>query len=565
MEPGAPRHRGWYYGGFAVLALLLIAGALLAKPVYHRFKLWRALQLTEASAEALRGNDLRTAREKAEAAIELYPADAQVERQAALVTAQSSQLNSLPFWYAAWQISHDPADHREFILAALQARQFNLAAEQLKQLQAEDPASPLTAYVEARVDYALSHFPEAMAAAKRAMDSGQAPDRAHLVYALAAQNSPDPKIRADGIDYLRQLGTRTDSLGLAALVELGNFDGITPADQALVAQLLLKHPLAGRDDKLLALRLGSHVPGANDDAILQTARELYPVNDPAGLVEIGRWLNTQHKYAETLKLIDSTTAQTRRDLFQIRLDAMAAEGQWAAINKVLQQPNLPLPEDIRLLFRARTLSALQLNGEADNAWDAAKLALINEPEKLRDFAEYASKVGKDDVARSVYQRLVQDLGQRRNAYEKWVQLERRGRHTSALHQVLLKMAADYPEDPAVINDLVYTGFLLGQSDDQSILLARKNVEQFPNLLVFRTTLGLGYLRANRAAEALALFDGLDVDWNTAPATMQVAYIATLRANGHLAEAAALEKNLSRQNLLPEEAALLDTSPSLKMP
>jgi tetratricopeptide (TPR) repeat protein len=540
--------------------VLLAVGTLLARPIYHKFKAWRALNLTEKSIQALKNNDLRTATETAEAALQLWPNDVRVLRQAALVTERTSPLRALPLWQAAWVYYHDPADQRAYILDALNAGQVGAAAAELKDLQARDANNPQAWYVEARIYLALGQWPEAMATAKRAVDSGQAPDDAHVLYAVAAQFSPEATVRAEGMNYLLKLAQQNDDLGLRALRALANYQALPPADFELVSQHLLSHPLATREDKLLALRLRGRFPNANDDAIVQAARDLFPIDDPNSLVTIGQWLNTQGKYEQSLKLIDTQTALTRRDLFLIRLDAMAAQNEWKAIDDLLQKPNVPLQESLLLLFRARTQTELGAGAKADLAWDAVRLATADKPAELRDVAKYAAKLKLDDVARSAFQKLVDDPGQRRTAFENWVALERRGRHTAALHQVLVKMAAAYPNDPIVRNDLLYTGFLLGEADISQILAARQNAEKTPNQLANLITLALGYLRSQppRPADAMALFDGLDIDWSAVDPSFQAVYIAVLRANGRTSQADALQKKLPSTNLLSEEADLLKT-------
>jgi len=560
VEPGAPRHRAWYYGGLAAVVLALVVGALAARPVYHKIKQWRALSLTEKSIQALKNNDLRGATEAAEAALQMWPNDLRVVRQAAIVTERTSPARALPLWQAAWFYYHNPADQRAYILDALNAGQVGAAASELKELQTRTANNPQDQYVESRIYLALGQWPDAMDAAKRAMDTGQGPESAQLVYALAAQMSTDEALRTREMDYLRKLTQQSDDLGLQALRALATYQALPPADADLVAQCLLAHPLATRDDKLLALRLRGKFPNANDDEILQTARDLFPDNDPNSLVTLGQWLNNQAKYEQALKLVDTQTAFTRKDLFLIRLDAMAALDQWAAIDELLQRPNVPLPESLLLMFRARTQTELHRGAKADLAWDAVRLATANKPAELRDVAKYAAKLKLDDVARSAYQKLVDDPEQRRQAFENWVGLERRGLHTSALHQVLMKMAAAYPNDPVVRNDALYTGFLLGEADISQILAARQNVEKTPNQLANLITLALGYLRSQppRAADALKLFDGLDINWPVVDPSFQAVYIAVLRANGRVTEADALQKKLATGNLLSEETNLLAT-------
>ena len=559
-EIGAPRPRIWLYSGLAALALIVLAALFLAGPIYDRFKLWRALQLTEASAQALRSDDpnaLDTARKDAQVAVQLWPYDARVLRQVALVNARTDAHDALPFWFQAWKLSRDPSDLRETILAALAANELAFASEQFNLLQTTDPNNPLTWLTEARLDLALDEYPEALAASERVLKAGSIPDEAHFVYAEATQKSSDPAVRAKGVEHLRLLSARTDHLGLLALRDLALYPGNDPFQITEISQRLQNHPLATRDDKLLALTLRARLPGADGQVLESTARELFPANDPDSLVALGHWLMSQHKYTDVLDLIDTQTSLQRRDLFLIRLDAMAVLKQWPAIYDLLNRPSPPIEEEIRLLFLARTLTEMRDTARADLAWQRLRLYIANEPKKLLDVAVYAQKLGYEDIAREIYTKLLDDLHERRSAYEQLVALERQAHHTEALHELLVKMAANYPSDPFVTNDHLYTGFLVSTPTSAQIDTARQLVQQFPAMLSYRITLALGYLRASQPAAALNVFAGLPINWSVVNPSWCAVFSAVLRANGDEADADTLKGMIPADQLLPEELEILN--------
>jgi tetratricopeptide (TPR) repeat protein len=560
VEPGAPRPKIWLYSGLAALAVIVLAAIFLAGPVYDRFKLWRALQLTEASALALRSNDpnaLETARTDAQVALQLWPYDPRVFRQAALVNAVTDEREALPFWVQAWKLSHDPADLREAILAALAANELAFASDQFNLLQSADPNNPLTWLTEARLDLALDEWPEALAAAERVLKTNPIPDDAHFVYAQATQKSPDPAVRAQGVQHLRLLSARTDLLGLRALRDLAGYPGNDPYQITEIARRLEDHPLATRDDKLLALTLRDRLPGADDQAIETSARQLFPATDPDSLVALGHWLMSQHKYSDVLDLIDTQAAFQRRDLFLIRLDAMAIEKQWPAILDLLNRPEPPIEEEIRLLFVARTLTEMGDTERAGLAWERLRLYISNQPAKLLDVGVYAQKLGYDDIAREIYTKLLDDLKQRRQAYAQLIAIERNDHHTTALHDLLVKMAQSYPSDPFVRSDLLYTGFLLGPPADADLETARQLVRQFPSMLSYRITLALGYLRANQPAAALNVFENLPINWSVVNPSWRAIFSAVLRANGDEKDAQTLKDMVPADQLLPEELEILN--------
>jgi len=543
-----------------IAAVLLLVGGLAARPAYHWFKQWRALQLVEASAQAMQDKDLKTASEKANAAMRLWAYDARILRQEAKVFAATQNPAALPMWMQTWSYSHDLADLREVIESALYEGNNPIAVEQFAVLQKAQPQDPATWLLEGKIRLTQNQIPEALAEFKKVLDAGKAPPDAHLLYAKTAVLSGDPTQVHDGLEHLRTLTERTDELGLEALRLLGNFPALSAGEAEPIAKKLQSHPLATGSDKLLALHLLGEVPGANEESLLKTARELFPANDPGALHSLGTWLMHEHKYAAVLQLVDSQTALTREDLFLLRADAMAATGQWEAIGRELKLPKLPLPEEERLLLEARVQTELGQGASAELAWERIRNNVADQPQKLLNVAMYAMHLSLFDVARPAFEELRSRPDQRRTAYEQLTLIERRTGHTKALHLLLLDMAKVYPNDLVVRNDVLYTGFLLGEAGAEQIDAARKLVsDSKAPFLSFRVTLALGLLTAGQPAEALKAFDGVtDSTWPAGTNSWNAVYVGVLRANGQREKASHLEQSVHPDNLLTEEKTLLLT-------
>lgn len=557
MDFDGPNPRKRLYIILAVLAVILIIAGLSARPAYHWFKQWRALQFVEASANALKAKDLATASQKADAAMQLWPFDVRVIRQEAIVRSQINPAEALFFWQRTWEISRDVGDLRQFVETALNAANFPLAVQEFTELQKLEPNDPATWILEAKIRFSQNNVPEALAILQKVIASGKAPDDARLLYAQASQYSADPVVRGENLDYLRSLATRTDDFGLRALRILLTYANLPRSDWNSVAQKLQKHPLATRDDKLAALHLEAMMPETDEATLLKTARDLFPNNDADALVELGHWLSSQHKYDDVLSLIDETSALKRQDLFLIRIDAMNAQHQWTALDDLLNRPKLPIPDEIRLLFQARVLTELGRSESADLAWQRISNAVADQPAKLRDVALYAVQIGEDDVARPALQQLVKNPDQRRLALQELVQLEHRAHNLPAMHDVLTQMAGYFPSDIVVQNDLLYTGFLLDNAGPEQIAAAQRLVAQDPHTLSYRMTLALGQLKASHPAAALQVFsDVADSTWPTSYNHWNAVYVGVMRANAQADKAAKVASIINVADLLPEEQKLL---------
>ncbi len=557
FDPPHPHKRLFIALAVATVVLLVVA-ALAAKPVYHWVNRWRALQSVEASIQAQRTGDAKTAIEKAQTAMHLWPYDASVVRQMAMAVSTSSPTAALPFWQKAWSMSHDLGDLRNFVETAIDAGNFPLAVDELTQLQKLDANNAGTWKLVARIRLSQNNVPEALDALKKVMASPGGPADARLLYAQTELFSADPATRADGLDYLRMLAARTDEFGLRALRALVNDANLPTADYDSIAKRMLAHPQASRDDKLAALRLEGLEPGADEDTLVKTALGLFPNNDADGLVTVARWLRINGRPGAALKIIDPAASLKRQSLFNERILAMADLRQWTAMNDLLNQPNLPLQKENLLLLQALTLSQLGQGVQTDLAWERIHNEVADQPKKLLDVAIYAIHFGLDDIARPALQSVMEAPEQRRVACEQLVQLERRDHHTEALHDVLAKMAGYYPQDLVVRNDLLYTGFLLGEVEPEELAAAQKLVADNPHMLSFRFTLAEGLLADNKPVDALQVFSDLaDSTMPTNYNHWNAVYVAVLRANGQLKKADYMENFVKPGDLLIEEQKLLD--------
>ncbi|HTB62149.1 MAG TPA: hypothetical protein VK737_01060 [Opitutales bacterium] len=565
VDNDAPNPRKRWYIILAVLAVLAAVCALLARPVYHRFKHWRALQLVQASEQAMAEKNLQSAQEKANAALQLWPDDVRTVRQEAKVILISNPAGALPYWLDTWQLSNDLTDLRQAVDIAIATGNFPVAFANFEDLQQRDPNNPATWMLEGKIRLSQNQIPEALDDFKKVLASKNAPPDVHLYYARAAQLSSDPAERAAGLAHLQSLAQRTDDLGLQSLRALANYPELTLDDAITVADQLTAHPQANKQDKLTALQLRSRVPGADVDKLIQSARDLFPGDDADSLAAIGTWLVSQNQNQAVLKLIDESTAMKRQDLFLIRTGAMAGLGQWTEIDNLLNRtdPRPPIPNELKQLFEARTLSAQGQTRAAEYAWQNIRNAVADQPIKLYNVAQYAAQLGLDDVARPAFEQLANNPEFRRAALTALVQLEHHVRDTATLRKVLEQLGKYYPDDSVVQNDLLYVGFLLGDTGPEKIAAARALQAKNPTYLANRMTLALGLLLAKQPADALkALADVKDSTWPLAYEHDQgndwnAVYVGLMRANGQLDRANQITAAVHADELLPEEAALLN--------
>jgi hypothetical protein len=87
-------------------------------------------------------------------------------------------------------------------------------------------------------------------------------------------------------------------------------------------------------------------------------------------------------------------------------------------------------------------------------------------------------------------------------------------------------------------------------------LAKQLVQRDPASLPHRTLLALVYLKQNRPATALGVYEKLNVPPNALTPSALAVHAAVLKANGNLDDAVKEAAQVPRSALLPEEQALI---------
>ncbi len=554
----------------AILLLLLIGAGIAVRPTYRAVKAWRARHLVAAVPEKLKNNDIRGAHDAAQAAYALAPYDPTVARAVARVYDRLDPKRAVIFWSEVVKLTDEPEDRFALANAAIAADAIPTAREETERLLAatRKPSAELL-FLNARVLACEGKWKDVLRVLRQALDAGIDSPEVHGLLITASRMCPDPADRQAGLAHLHTLAKRTDALGLEALRALAYIGPADAADARAIGTGLEAHPSAERKDKLLALQLRRLAGENTDPAMLRkTAAYLFKEEeDPAELAELGRWLNQQKLHDQTLEIIPPDLAVKRQDLFLVRLDALAVKKQWGAIDEALKRSDAPIEEYLRLLFEARVLQETGRGRRADLAWDRARLALRDNPEKLWFMARYAERLGLFDVAQEALSRLASLPGSQKEALQQLVVVQQMRGRTRDMREALEKLARLTPEDPAVRNDLAYANILLGEKIETSVADARRLLQDAPAFLSYRVTLAAGLLRQGKPQEALELFRGIPITWAAARAGTRVAFAAVLRANKMQAEAQLVLEglDLKQQGILPEERTLLENPGPLAAP
>jgi tetratricopeptide (TPR) repeat protein len=287
--------------------------------------------------------------------------------------------------------------------------------------------------------------------------------------------------------------------------------------------------------------------GSIDQAVAQFSK-----NGPEDLLALGRWLLQQGEAARVLEVIGAAEALSRQELFLVRLDALASLGRWEEIRQTIEKEKPPIKPLYAEVFQARAAKELGQLREANAHWTLALSHALPNLEQNLYLARYAEKMGEHRVAAKAWRQVARTPAWALRAnLAALPSLEKDG-DTRGLREAVQQLTRLAPNDPAPCNDAAYLDLLLQENVKAATATAEQLCHAHPEVLAYRTTLALAYLRTHRLAEALALYERVEVPWDKAPARSQAIHAAVLAASGRIEAPAVPDSAL----LLPEERALL---------
>jgi hypothetical protein len=573
--------------------LLLISGVFLAKPASHTIKAWQARRHAQKAFALIAREKWPEARSEASAAYQLRATEPQAVRAVARFLSRTRQPDALDFWQQLEKLEKlAPEDLRDEAAIALVTGETAKAEEAIGSLLKSKEAGPAVWLLETQLSIQKGVADDAFTALDKifadARATGQQQFQAALLERSLAASSPGAADRVnDAWSRLQKLAMGKDAVGLDALVLLAQQLIVLPQDAphpfALTTEEIRKaleaHPLAQAPHKLLALDLLEHVDvraGLAGQAGQSNSRRADNVNkaiaqwkdgDAPQLLALATWLNGKGEFQRQLDAIPIDKALKSRELFLQHVDALGALGRWSEIKDLLGNERFPLDQVIQKMYLARASTQLGEEAAADNNWHRALEVARDDAGKLLTLADYAEKNGKVDIAEAAYSTALNQSPKLRPAFQGKLRIAQTNRDTKEMHNILAGMLKIWPNDPSVQNDEAYLRLLLLPSDPSTInsqpstlneiaQLAANLVQHNPRSLPHRTLLALAFLKQDRPADALKVYENIQVASSALTPSSLAVHTAVLGANGRIDDAKTEAAPLKPEQILPEEAALI---------
>jgi len=589
--------------------VLLIVGVIFgARPARNAIKGWQARRHANKAFAFIEHGEWTEARDEAVAAYQLRPTEPEALRAVARYLSRTRQAEALDFWKQLQDrqllTREDCRDEAMIALRAGDLERANTAIESLLGNDGKD-ATPRDWLLAAQLALQRGSPTEAQSALQHVASGNAASPREQLLSALLelhtasqAAGAVDQQRQNEAWQRISKLAEGKDDVSLDALILLaqrilsspvggtgavpseGKKDDTEVVPPEKIIEALENHPLSQISQKLLALDLQMHADvraGRADtqrDDLIARAISNWKGAEPNALAALARWLNSKGEYQRVLDTIPLEKALQGRELLLQHLDALGALDRWDDIRKILQSEKYPLDPVIQRMYLARCNAQLGEKTASENNWQRALEAAGNDPGKLLTLADYAEKNGALNIAESAFKLAASASPKLRAAHQGQLRFAQAQRDTKKIHAILSEMLTLWPKDMAIQNDTAYTRLLLGQrsedrgqrsdvSDQKSdaelkaiVDLAENLVKKNPRSLPHRTLLALALLRQNRAADALAVYENIQVAPNALTPSALAVHAAVLAANGKSDDAQTEVEKIPFDRLLPEERELI---------
>ena len=560
--------------GSLVLVLAILFGVFGRRPAGNAIRAWQARRHAQKAFAFINKEQWTDARSEAMAAYQLSPDQPDALRAVARYLTRLHSIEALDFWKElSKKTSLTRLDVRDEAMIAIIAGDIALADTAMDELidSHAEPADWLLAAqlaIQKNLPDEAKSYLEKIVADSRATESEQF--RATLLQLSLAANSPSE--RANALTRLGKLAEGKTATSLDALVVVAQNTLSAPADSSdstrneagRLASALENHPLAKAKHKLLAFDLRMHADPTQREQLIARAIADWKDSDPVDRLDLARWLNSKGEYQRAIDSIPLEKAVQSSDLFLQHLDALGGLGRWKEIEQEIRSGKFPLEPFLEAMYLARCNSQLGEQTASANNWQRALEAAAGDARKLITLAQYAEQNKETEIAEVAYNNAAAITPRLRLAWDGRLRLAQASRDTKKIHAVLANMLALWPDDFAIQNDEAYTRLLLcppaaTETRQQAAAiekLAEKLIQREPHSLPHRTLLALALLRQERAEDALRVYSQLQVKQDEVSGSALAVHAAILAATANLENAKTEAAQLKREQLLPEEQALV---------
>ena len=541
-----------------LLAGLLVAGGMLARPAWRAFKGKRAIKFVAQARVAMAATNFAVSKANLVAAYEMSPFLPDVIRAAA----EHYTLLGRPIGLQLWEQLEgtgemNTADRIKWSGLALNHRSFQVVKQALAPLAATKSTDPDVLRILSGLYAAGGRFDAARQAARAACLAR--PDRSDLQLHLAKleAESGEPSVMQEGVGKLMALLVRPEPVaGLAALILL-NPERTNGVNHRLVARLVERIPLSDPVVELvkLVVRCRTLPPETVRPiaAALLKDRDITPNSPQFMTIVLG--LVSLREYSLVTQLIPEDLAVGGEDLGSIRLEALFRLNDWAGVESLLNRRAVKVSKPVEATYRAMVAHFQGHTNELGNLWRAAIAASQRSPDLLEIVAERAEYTGAWAEATRAWRDMLPFTDVAPRAAREVLRLSERTNDREAALQAYRRLSQLSPGDPDLRLQVALHQLLVGVDEIAAQKTLAEGESAFTSPELYRVAAALAALRQRQPDSAVQTLEGVSLRTNS-PSLWRVIKVGALGAAGLHADARNLAEDLDPGRLSAPELALV---------
>lgn len=326
-------------------------------------------------------------------------------------------------------------------------------------------------------------------------------------------------------------------------------------EQISVLTMLAEHTYATLEDRFAAYdRILELRPLAAREILEKVATEVGRDAPQA----VANWLIGRGEPSYVEELVTEDLARSNPNLFELRLIAFIQQGKLDEAEAMLSNRPANLPSILVTTGRLRIAMAREDTASAREIWEEALAAADGQGlvAYVPLLGQMALKFGAEDLAARAYQ-LAFERGAPM-AERDWLELTDLVSTEPLAKQLSVSEAAQraYPANPIFLNNVAYLQLLEDEDVRENLVRVEDLVDDHPDIDYFRVTLGLAYLKNDRATMAVRTLEPLEMIWTPDGASALAVYLAALSQGDRRTMAENIARDIDTSKLLPEERDLI---------
>lgn len=547
----------WAFVSVAALAVFF------RHSIIQSFSDWRFNTNLEKSFEFAKEGNLRGAIQLVRAAIQLRPDSVDAGRHFFDLCREANDLQSA-VELARRLCLHpgvQPEEKAELLTFLLIAKDFDGYEGVCRQLSLEIRENPeirwtYVLWLTGRGDFAVAREELEDLIAENAEPRFQFP------LATLLLSRPDVSDRAQGLELLLEVMKGDDrkiALDAARSVERMDVAEVDAALSAAVQSCILAHEDATADDNLFAYTLAiRELRDEKGERSKRIEEAIVAVRD-VDLGSLSRWLYLLGESKRILEFLDPEMAAADPEQFQIYLAALMYEDRWEEANNWVASP--PPALDRPRLEALHAMVNSSQGKSADSHWRVAlnQAALDRLGNHYPMIYQMAAAAGATEIAVEAlvcwFERGTVNTPSLAQSLPALRYLSMAGREHDVI-TILTQLSRREPDNPTIINGLAYGKILTDYDIPGAIVALEKLRDRFPEESAYRTSLALGYLKAENPDAAHAeLTREPQIVWARTDDAERSVWALVLAKQGRDVEAKKVRKTILPERLSPTEQRL----------